>query len=235
MTKQNQGMEKNCAKSRPKSKNAKVKSIPEESAVKPVAELKNTIECNLNPSDGPKAQQEKEEANAALIAQWNVFRIRIAWKSLSGDGDDVTIKATPLSTKSPTIIDYKIYKEGKKSYFQIIRADVKARFKKTEPENYMDIFLHLNLKTMFEHHLKDNVWKNQQGPLMLFFSAENNFWLYVSGEDDLAHLNNGRIDLLSFVVFGELPQKVPSNAWYVSPLASISCAIHEIIHVENLP
>ncbi|GKC90592.1 hypothetical protein Tco_1151241 [Tanacetum coccineum] len=109
---------------------------------------------------------------------------------ISDDGDDVTIKATPLSTKSPTIVDYKIYKEGKKSYFQIIRADgnsqmyltfgkmlknfdredlevlwsiVKARFKKTEPVNYMDIFLHLNLKTMFEHHLEDSVWKNQQG------------------------------------------------------------------------
>ncbi|GKB90293.1 hypothetical protein Tco_0962565 [Tanacetum coccineum] len=39
------------------------------------------------------------------------------------DGDDVTIDPTPLSTKSPTIVDYKIYKEGKKSYFQIIRAD----------------------------------------------------------------------------------------------------------------
>ncbi|GJX96791.1 hypothetical protein Tco_0352589 [Tanacetum coccineum] len=99
------------------------------------------------------------------------------------DGDDVTIEATPLSTKSSTIVDYKIYKEGKKSYFQIIRAYgnsqmyltfrkmlknfdredlevlwsiVKARFKKTEPVNYMDTFLHLNLKIMFEHNLKDN-------------------------------------------------------------------------------
>ncbi|GJU79986.1 hypothetical protein Tco_1282351 [Tanacetum coccineum] len=106
------------------------------------------------------------------------------------DGDDVTIEATPLSTKSPTIVDDKIYKEGKKSYFQIIKADgnsqmyltfrkmlknfdredlevlwsiVKARFKKTEPVNYIDIFLHLNLKTMFENHLEDSVWKNQQG------------------------------------------------------------------------
>ncbi|GJW22950.1 hypothetical protein Tco_0033572 [Tanacetum coccineum] len=79
------------------------------------------------------------------------------------DGDDVTIEATPLSTKSPTIVDYKIYKEGKKSYFQIIRADVKARFKKTKPVKYMDNFLLLNLKTMFEHHVEDNVWKNQQG------------------------------------------------------------------------
>nr|GFA11582.1 hypothetical protein [Tanacetum cinerariifolium] len=32
------------------------------------------------------------------------------------DGDDVTIDATPLSIKT-LIIDYKIYKEGKKSYF----------------------------------------------------------------------------------------------------------------------
>nr|GEU69921.1 hypothetical protein [Tanacetum cinerariifolium] len=31
------------------------------------------------------------------------------------DGDDVTIDATPLSVKSPTIVDYKIYKEGKKT------------------------------------------------------------------------------------------------------------------------
>ncbi|GJZ74066.1 hypothetical protein Tco_0638212 [Tanacetum coccineum] len=40
---------------------------------------------------------------------------------------------------------------------------VKARFKKTEPVNYMDNFLLLNLKTMFEHHVEDGVWKNQQG------------------------------------------------------------------------
>nr|GEV04702.1 ribonuclease H-like domain-containing protein [Tanacetum cinerariifolium] len=39
------------------------------------------------------------------------------------DDADVTIEATPLSSKSPTIFDYKIYKEGKKSYSKIIRAD----------------------------------------------------------------------------------------------------------------
>nr|GEX22161.1 uncharacterized mitochondrial protein AtMg00810-like [Tanacetum cinerariifolium] len=33
------------------------------------------------------------------------------------DGDDVTVDATPLSSKSLTIIDYKIHKERKKSYF----------------------------------------------------------------------------------------------------------------------
>ncbi|GJS89316.1 hypothetical protein Tco_0771952 [Tanacetum coccineum] len=105
------------------------------------------------------------------------------------DGDDVTIDATPLSVKIP-IVDYKIYQEGKKSFFQIIRADgktqmyltfskmlknfdredlevlwriVKARFKKTKPVDYMDTFLLLTLKTMFEHHVEDEVWKRQQG------------------------------------------------------------------------
>ncbi|GJS00675.1 hypothetical protein Tco_0317183 [Tanacetum coccineum] len=34
-------------------KNAKVRVNTEESAVKPEPELKNTIGCNLNPSDGP--------------------------------------------------------------------------------------------------------------------------------------------------------------------------------------
>nr|GEZ95020.1 protein kinase-like domain, concanavalin A-like lectin/glucanase domain protein [Tanacetum cinerariifolium] len=39
------------------------------------------------------------------------------------DGDNVTIDATPLSSKSSSIVDYKMYKEGKKNYFQIFRAD----------------------------------------------------------------------------------------------------------------
>nr|GEZ99747.1 hypothetical protein [Tanacetum cinerariifolium] len=33
------------------------------------------------------------------------------------DGDDITINATPLSSKSPTIVEDKIYQQGKKSYF----------------------------------------------------------------------------------------------------------------------
>nr|GEU76137.1 hypothetical protein [Tanacetum cinerariifolium] len=39
------------------------------------------------------------------------------------DRDDVTTDATPLSFKSPIIVDYKIYKERRKSFFQIIKAD----------------------------------------------------------------------------------------------------------------
>ncbi|GKA92646.1 hypothetical protein Tco_0814571 [Tanacetum coccineum] len=39
------------------------------------------------------------------------------------DEEEVAIDVIPLATKPPSIVDYKIIKEGKISYFQIIRAD----------------------------------------------------------------------------------------------------------------
>nr|GEU35392.1 retrovirus-related Pol polyprotein from transposon TNT 1-94 [Tanacetum cinerariifolium] len=41
--------------------------------------------------------------------------------------EEVAINAIPLAVKSPKIVDWKIYKEGKKSYYQIIRADGKTK------------------------------------------------------------------------------------------------------------
>nr|GEV02339.1 hypothetical protein [Tanacetum cinerariifolium] len=104
------------------------------------------------------------------------------------DGDEVLIEDTPISSRSPTIIDYKIHKEGKKNYFKIIRADgnyqfyqtfekifknfnredlevlwaiVKDRFKKEKPVDDMDNILFRTLKTMFEHHVEDTIWISQ--------------------------------------------------------------------------
>nr|GEV47376.1 ribonuclease H-like domain, reverse transcriptase, RNA-dependent DNA polymerase [Tanacetum cinerariifolium] len=87
------------------------------------------------------------------------------------DDDDVAIEATPLSSKSPTIVDYKIYRERKKSYFKIIRE----RFKKTKPVDEMDNLLLQTLKTMFEPHVKDIIWKYQQGAVKV-----NNWKLFDS-------------------------------------------------------
>ncbi|GJT48225.1 hypothetical protein Tco_0974382 [Tanacetum coccineum] len=39
------------------------------------------------------------------------------------DEEGVSIDAIPLSTKPPSIVDYKIIKEGKINIYQIIRAD----------------------------------------------------------------------------------------------------------------
>nr|GEW23247.1 probable serine/threonine-protein kinase WNK9 [Tanacetum cinerariifolium] len=49
------------------------------------------------------------------------------------DGDDVTVDATSLSSKSQTIVDYKIHKEGRKSYYQSSEQMVILKFEKMYP------------------------------------------------------------------------------------------------------
>ncbi|GJV82516.1 hypothetical protein Tco_1522414 [Tanacetum coccineum] len=40
--------------------------------------------------------------------------------------EEIAIDAIPLAKKSPKIVDWKIYKEGRKSYYELIRADGKS-------------------------------------------------------------------------------------------------------------
>ncbi|GKA58871.1 hypothetical protein Tco_0758184 [Tanacetum coccineum] len=87
------------------------------------------------------------------------------------------------------IVGWKIYKEGRKSYYQIMRANgksqtymifspmlksfdmydledlyklVKAKYESTRPVEDLDLLLWGDLKIMFEPHVEDNVWRNQQ-------------------------------------------------------------------------
>nr|GEY38334.1 hypothetical protein [Tanacetum cinerariifolium] len=78
-----------------------------------------------------KAQQE-EEANISLIGSWDdVQKINDDKDTaelkqlvkLIPDEEGVAIDAIPLVVKPPSIVDWKIQKEGKKSYYKIIEAD----------------------------------------------------------------------------------------------------------------
>ncbi|GJX96070.1 uncharacterized mitochondrial protein-like protein [Tanacetum coccineum] len=71
------------------------------------------------------------------------------------DEEEVATDVIPLATKPPTIVDWKIHKKGKKSYYQIVRADGK-------PVEDLDLVLWSDLKTMFEPHVEDEIWKLQQ-------------------------------------------------------------------------
>nr|GEU58357.1 reverse transcriptase domain-containing protein [Tanacetum cinerariifolium] len=105
------------------------------------------------------------------------------------DEEDVAIDAIPLAVKSPRIVDWKIHKEGKKSYYQIGRADgksqmymifsqmlksfdrkdledlyklLKARYGSTRPVESMDYLLLSDMKIMFEPHVEDEERKLQK-------------------------------------------------------------------------
>ncbi|GKF85482.1 hypothetical protein Tco_0253309 [Tanacetum coccineum] len=91
------------------------------------------------------------------------------------DEKEVVINVVPLATMYPSIIDWKIHKEGRKSYYQIIRADgksqmylilshmlksfdmedletlyklVKAKYGSTRPVEDLDLILWGDLKTI---------------------------------------------------------------------------------------
>ncbi|GJX11338.1 hypothetical protein Tco_0201197 [Tanacetum coccineum] len=65
------------------------------------------------------------------------------------DKEEVAIDAIPLATKPLSIIDYKIHKERKKTYYQIIRADGSSKM-------YL-IFSHM-LKS-FDMEDLETLWK----------------------------------------------------------------------------
>nr|GEZ76065.1 hypothetical protein [Tanacetum cinerariifolium] len=138
-------------------------------------------ECS---SKRPASNLEQEDTKRQRIKEENESAELKRCLEIIPDDDDVTIEATPLSSKSPTIVNYKIYKERRKSFFKIIRVDgnsqnhltfekmfknfnredlevlwsiIKARFKKTKPVDDMDNLLFQTLKTMFEHHVEDNI------------------------------------------------------------------------------
>ncbi|GKB30520.1 hypothetical protein Tco_0869921 [Tanacetum coccineum] len=62
------------------------------------------------------------------------------------DEEEVIIDVIPLAVKSPSIVGCKIHKEGRKSYYQIMRADGKSQM-------YM-IFSHM-LKSFNREDLED--------------------------------------------------------------------------------
>ncbi|GKA80011.1 hypothetical protein Tco_0786607 [Tanacetum coccineum] len=103
-----------------------------------VEESSKKAEIKLEENSNSKKQKVKEDKKYKELKQ--------CLEIVPDDGEDVTINATPLSIKSPTIVDYKIYQEGKKRYFQIIRADGKTQ---------MYLTLRKMLKSFSSEYLED--------------------------------------------------------------------------------
>ncbi|GKD44787.1 hypothetical protein Tco_1269432 [Tanacetum coccineum] len=106
------------------------------------------------------------------------------------DEEEIAVDAITLATKPPIIVDWKIIKEGKMGYFQIIRVDgslkryssmikmiqnidreeletlwklVKAKHGNIRPEEAYERVLWGDLKVIFKPDVESNVWRNLQG------------------------------------------------------------------------
>ncbi|GJX08302.1 hypothetical protein Tco_0196234 [Tanacetum coccineum] len=96
------------------------------------------------------------------------------------DEEEVAIDAFPLATKPPTIIDWKIHKEGKKT---ITRSSEmmevqRSKYGSTRPVEDLDLILWGDLKTMFEPHVEDRVWRNQQDYRVLDWKLYDSFGVH---------------------------------------------------------
>ncbi|GKF02086.1 hypothetical protein Tco_0029009, partial [Tanacetum coccineum] len=71
---------------------------------------------------------------------------------------ELAISKSPKLPNLQPLFTTRSTKKGRKAIFKLSEqmSIVKAVFKKTKPVNYMDNFLLLNLRTMFEHHVEDN-------------------------------------------------------------------------------
>ncbi|GJT26360.1 hypothetical protein Tco_0906635 [Tanacetum coccineum] len=103
---------------------------------------------------GDELEQENEKKQKVDDDQ-EAAKIKELMKIIPNE-EEVVVDAIPLASKPPSIVDYKIIKEGKIIYYQIIRADGSSK----RPEDGYERVLWGDLKTMFEHHVEDAVWRN---------------------------------------------------------------------------
>ncbi|GJR84494.1 hypothetical protein Tco_0155279 [Tanacetum coccineum] len=79
------------------------------------------------------------------------------------DEEEVVVDAIPLATKPPSIIDWKIMlRSFDREDLETLWKLVKAKHGYTRPEEGYERVLWCDLKTMFEHHVEDVVWRNQR-------------------------------------------------------------------------
>nr|GFB65287.1 hypothetical protein [Tanacetum cinerariifolium] len=90
-----------------------VPALDEESTKKDKAQ---TTQESSSKKEGDKLEQERSKKQKVEDDKESE-KLKKCLEIVPDDGDDVIIDATPLSSKSPTIVDYKIYKERKKNYF----------------------------------------------------------------------------------------------------------------------
>ncbi|GJQ91225.1 hypothetical protein Tco_0002364 [Tanacetum coccineum] len=80
------------------------------------------------------------------------------------DDEEVAIDVVPLATKPPTIVDFfsQLLKSVDREDLVELYKLVKAKYGSTRPVEDIDLLLWGDLKTMFEPHVEDEIWKLQQ-------------------------------------------------------------------------
>ncbi|GJR76412.1 hypothetical protein Tco_0088777 [Tanacetum coccineum] len=156
----------------------KISSVQESSSKRAGSELEHEEAKKQKLDEHVEAKEDDDQDEAEIKKHMDVVL-----------DDEVAIDAIPLATKPPSIVEYKIVKEGKKGYFQLIRADgsskryssmnqmlqnidredfetlwklVKTKHGINRPVKDYERVLWGDLKVMFEPDIESEVWRNLQ-------------------------------------------------------------------------
>nr|GEW66490.1 putative reverse transcriptase, RNA-dependent DNA polymerase [Tanacetum cinerariifolium] len=115
--------------------------------------------------------RDKDEANRAMIEEWDDVQAIIDANRQLGESILLPKELKRLGTNHPQRADENsqnyltfrtMFKNFNREDLEVLRSIVKERFKKTKPVDDMENLLFQTLKTMFEPHVEDIIWKYQQ-------------------------------------------------------------------------
>nr|GEW43386.1 hypothetical protein [Tanacetum cinerariifolium] len=128
-------------------------AFDEEVARKLEAQMKAEME------EEERIAREKDKANIAVVEQWGWKPKNLKKKSF----DEIQKLFDSVMKRVNTFVDMNTEIVEEREDLEALWSIVKKRFKKTKPVDNMDNLLFQTLKTMFEHHAEDNIWRYQQG------------------------------------------------------------------------
>ncbi|GJW60855.1 hypothetical protein Tco_0110190, partial [Tanacetum coccineum] len=156
--------------------------------------------------------------------------------------DEVAIDAIPLATKPTPIVNFHIHIKVRNGNYEIIRADgsakpyllfsqllkefdredlenlwklVKAKHGNTRPEEGYERVLWGDLKTMFEHHVEDLLWRNLHGKKVLLWRLYDSCGIHFTRFEDMHvyMLVEKRYPLTPATITDMLNKKLQSDYW----------------------
>nr|GFA59919.1 hypothetical protein [Tanacetum cinerariifolium] len=108
----------------------------------------------------PPTKAQQRSLMCTYLKNMDGWKTRALKNKLFADIQDLFKKRIKDENESAEL--NKMLKNFGREDLEVLWRLVKTRFEKVQPVDHMDSFLMHNLKTMFEHHVEDNVWKNQQ-------------------------------------------------------------------------
>nr|GEZ37722.1 hypothetical protein [Tanacetum cinerariifolium] len=115
---------------------------------------------SINETPAQKAAKRRKLSEEAQESKDLRKRLEV----VEDEDDDVFVEATPLASKVP-VVDYQIVLIGNKPRedLETLWRIVKDRFSTSKPTNFLDEYLLLTLKTLFEEpDRQDAIWRNQK-------------------------------------------------------------------------